>query len=100
MSNSHPSDFAADVLDILKHRKVTLHGCHPDYLEMFIDGSLKMWFKGHRNGKPWAGGLTLINPAITQAVHFGNSNVIADLCEQIIDDNHIRFDKHLSLTHQ
>lgn len=100
MTNSQPSDFAADVLDILKRRKVTLYGCQPDYLEVFLDGRLKMWFTGFRKGNLWNGGVTLINPEINQAVYYGDSNVIADLCEKIIDDNHIRFEKHFALTHK
>lgn len=91
MTTSQPHDFAADVLDMLKRRKVTFRGCNPDYLEIFIDGRLKMWFAGNRNGKPWAGGLTLINPQIDQAVYYGDSGVIADLCEKIIDDNSARY---------
>lgn len=97
MSNSQPGDFAADVVDILRRRRVTFHGCAADYLEVRLDGSLKMWFKGHRNGQPWAGGLTLINPDISKAVYFGDSNVIAELCERLIDDNHVRFDLDASV---
>lgn len=92
MSLSKPNDFAADVLDILKRRKVTFHGCPPSYLEQNPDGDCKMWFYGHRNGKPWAGGITILKrDDMDSAVVRGDSRTFAEICESIIDHGQMRF---------
>lgn len=85
-------NFAADVLDIIQRRKVTFRGLKPDYLEIFIDGSAKMWFYGHENGKPVRKGITVVNNgACSDAVHFGDSNIMAQLIEEGIDHAQARF---------
>lgn len=92
MSLSLPNDFAADVLDILKRRKVRFHGCPPWYLERKRDGDVKMWFYGHRKGVAWAGGVTILKrPDIDSAVATGDSQIFASICEQIIDEGQMRF---------
>lgn len=92
MTSSQPNDFAADVLDILKRRKVTFRGLSPDYLEIFLDGSAKMWFYGHENGRGSRKGITVQNAgSIKDAIHFGNSEVMAELIEQGIDHSSARF---------
>lgn len=92
MSDSQPHDFAADALEILKRRKVTLHGCAPDFIEIFLDGSIKIWFMGLRDGKPWRGGLTIMDAdPVEQAIYFGRPEIIAELCEKMIDHSNSRF---------
>lgn len=92
MSLSQPNDFAEDVLDILRRRKVTFHGCAPDYLEQNTNGDVKVWFYGHRNGCAWAGGITVLKRQdIDNAVARGDSKIFADICEQIIDHSQVRF---------
>ena len=101
-SFSPESDFAADVLDILKRRKVTFHGCPPRYLEIQRDeagnetGDLKMWFYGYRviDGqlRPWGGGITIQKrPETNHAFVRGNSNAFAEVIEQLIDGINARF---------
>ena len=91
MSLSKPNDFAADVLERLKQRNVTFHGCKPWYLEHDDTGS-KMWFYGHKDGKPWAGGITIHKREdIENAVLRGDCNMLADAFEQVIDHAQVRF---------
>jgi hypothetical protein len=88
---SQPNDFAADVLDILRRRKVKFHGCLPEYLEYLPGGDLKMWFYGHRNDDvcrgPWRGGITIMKrESLENALLRGDSNVFADVMMACIDD--------------
>lgn len=85
------NEFALDVLEILKSRKVTFHGCPPWYLEQH-GTTAKMWFAGHRKGKEWAGAITVMAPDVENSLAVGNSTVLADLLEKIIDENHTRFE--------
>lgn len=90
MTLSKPNDFAEDVLNILKRRKVTFHGCPPWSLEQ--EGpTVKIWFAGDRKGKQWMGAITVIAPDADNALATGDSNILAELCEKIIDDNQMRF---------
>lgn len=92
MGLSQPNDFAADVLDILRRRNITFHGCKPDYLEQKADGDVKIWFYGHREGRPWKGGITLLRRSdIDSAVATGNSQIFAQICEQIIDETNTKY---------
>ena len=92
MSLSKPNDFAADVLDILRRRNVTFHGCKPDYIEQRSNGECKLWFYGHRKGVAWAGGITLNSRSdIDTAVALGHSESFAEICEKIIDETNTKF---------
>jgi len=80
------AEFGEDVLDIIKRKRITFHGCPPWYLEVNDGGDLKLWFYGHRNGKPWAGGVTIKHREdMANAVIAGDCNALADAFEQIID---------------
>jgi len=90
MTLSKPNDFAEDVLETLKSRKVTFHGCPP--LSLTHEGlNVKIWFAGQRNGKDWMGAVTIIAPDVENALATGHSTTLANLCEKIIDENHVRF---------
>lgn len=92
MSLSKPNDFAADVLDIVKRRKLLFHGCEPWYLEINPGGDMKMWFYGHRNGKPWAGGVTIKKrDDLENAVIAGDCNALSEAFEKIIDHTQSKF---------
>lgn len=89
MSLSKPNDFAEDVLEQLKTRKVTFRGCPPWYIE--LNGTkAKVWFYGYRNNKPYAGGITIMAD-INNAIVTGNSKMLAELCEKIVDHSQVRF---------
>lgn len=90
MSLSKPHDFAADVLDTLQRRKVTFRGCSPWYIEQ-MGKDVKIWFYGRRDGRPWAGGITVISPEAETALATGDSRITAELCEKIIDHSQTRF---------
>ena len=91
MSLSRPNDFGADVLAILKRRKVTFYGQPPWYLEI-NPRELKMWFYGHKDGKPWARGFSILNrDDLDCAVLKGDANALADAFEQAIDHAQVRF---------
>lgn len=86
------SEFAADVLDILKRRNVTFRGLQPAFLQIFMDGRAKCWFYGNENGRMIRKGITVINAGgIEQAIHFGDTNVMAQLIEEGIDHSASRF---------
>lgn len=92
MSLSKPNDFAEDVFDILTRRKVTFHGCDPWYLEINPAGDMKMWFYGHRNRRPWAGGVTIHKrPDLDNALIAGDSGALAEAFEKVIDHAQVRF---------
>lgn len=87
MSLSKPTDFGADLLELVRQRDITLHGCKPWYLEITPIGDMKLWFYGTRNRKPWGGGVTIQKRAtIDNAILRGDSNMLADAFEQAIDD--------------
>lgn len=96
MSLSLPVDFVRDVLEQLKSRRVTFHGCPPWSIEQ-EGNNVKIWFAGDRNGKQWRGGVTIISPDVESALATGHSTILAQLCEQIIDDNHLRFDRKINI---
>lgn len=85
------NEFAADVLATLQKRKVTLRGCKPDYLETNLDGSMKIWFYGDRQGKLWRGGVTIHGSDVQDDIHLSNSDVVAETCERLIDHTNSRF---------
>lgn len=90
MLNQTVNNFAADVLDTLKRRKVTFHGCTPWYLEQ-MGANVKIWFAGERKGKEWMGGVTIISQDAENALATGDSHILAEICEKIIDDNNARY---------
>lgn len=94
MSLSTPNNFAEDVLEILKTRKVTFHGCPPSYLTL-KGQAVTIWFYGHRIGelKPKAYGITVTANTVENAFVIGDSNALATACEAIIDKNHVRFNR-------
>jgi hypothetical protein len=81
---STANDFAADVMATLIKRKVTLRGLHPKYLEINLDGSIKIWFAGNNERKA----ITILNEP---SIHMADSNVISEVCEKIIDSNNARY---------
>jgi hypothetical protein len=82
--------FAEDVLNILKKRKVTFHGCGPDKLEMYPDGSAKMWFYGHRGGMAWVGGIKVKGLGLKSMIASAKPETVADMIVEAIDDSRKR----------
>ena len=91
MSTSQPNDFAADVMATLIKRNVTLRGLPPQSLEVLMNGSVKIWFAGDVAGKPERKAITIHGADMDNQYLMGNSNVIAEMCEQMIDHSNARY---------
>lgn len=86
------SDFTADVMSKLVQKNIRLHGELPSSIEINFDGGMKVWFAGHKDGKPWRAALSLV-PDSTMAANIaaGNSDIISEACLQFIDHQKAKF---------
>lgn len=80
------SEFTREVMAGLIKHKVYLHGSKPEALEADLDGSLKIWYSGHRNGKPFRAALSLVPDAsVAAAIASGDSDTVVEVCRSFID---------------
>ena len=87
MSMSRPNDFAAEVMATLIKRKVTMKGLRPSHISLNVDGSMKIWFGENGNAKS----LTILDVGIDGAYVMGQSDVVADMAEKMIDHSNSRY---------
>jgi hypothetical protein len=86
------SEFAWNVLDLLKKRKVTFRGCGPDYLNLAPDGTVRMWFSGNRKGLMWSGAIKLRALDLTTSIETAKPEMLANVIEEMIDESRARLD--------
>lgn len=74
--------FAEDVLAALRRRKVTFKGCWADHVEINMNGLVKVLFYGHRNGRPWTGGIKFSCVFPEDNIWLADPAAVAELCEK------------------
>lgn len=77
--------FAEEVLNVLRNRMVTFRGCLPDYVAIFMDGKVKVWFYGHRDGKAWRGGVGFNCVRPEDRLYMTDPAIVADMCAKHIE---------------
>jgi len=89
---SSPNDFAAEVMATLIKRNTKFCGLHPKCLEILLDGGIKIWFAGDNGTEEQRKAITILNdPVVDNAYIMGDSNVVADICQQIVDAHNVRY---------
>jgi hypothetical protein len=80
------NELADDVLAILKDRGVTFRSGRPEYVEFSLDGSVSIRFFGNKGNEPWSGNVKFTCPYPPDKIMLTNPAVIADICQQGIDN--------------
>ena len=65
----------------------TFRGCLPDYVEIFFNGRVKVWFWGYVSGRPWRGGVGFNCTRPEDRVYMADPAIVAEMCR-----------KHIALT--
>lgn len=78
------NEFADEVLAILQRKKVTFRKCYPDYVSIFLDGKVKVWFYGYRDGRPWRGGVGFNCVRPEDRVFMADPALVAEMCKKHI----------------
>lgn len=76
--------FADEVLNTLRTKKVRFRGCFPDFITIYLDGRVKVWFYGHRNGRAWRGGVGFNCVRPEDRVYMTDPAVVAEMCAKHI----------------
>lgn len=74
--------FASDVLNQLRNRRVTFRGAWPDYVQIALDGKVEVKFYGHRDGRPWIGGVQYACVFPEDNINLCDPAIVAELCEK------------------
>lgn len=85
LSGRNHNEFAEDVLNILKRRKVTFYGCPADYVEFKLNGKISIEFVGYRNNKPWKGTLQFDCMFPQDKIMLADPVVVAEACAQSLE---------------
>lgn len=80
------NEFAHEVLNILRKRKVTFNKCQADYIELCPTGGVKVHFFGHRKGQPYKGAVEFACPFAADKIMLADPAVVAEICEQAIHE--------------
>ncbi len=76
--------FAHEVLNCLRNKKASFRGCTPDFVTVYLNGRVKVWFYGYRDGKPWRGGVGFNCVRPDDRVYMTDPAVVAEMCIQHI----------------
>lgn len=79
------NEFAHEVLNILRKRKVTFRGCKPDYIELCPLGGVRVHFFGYRKNRPYKGAVEFACPFTPDKIMMANPAIVAHLCEEGIN---------------
>ena len=75
------NEFAHDVLDTLRRRRVRFRGCPPTYVELDLSGAVRVQFAGLRDGRPWVGRVKFNCNDASERLVMSDPAVVAELCE-------------------
>jgi hypothetical protein len=78
-------DFEADVLERLRGRRATMHGCPVEAVECRLDGGVAIWFAGPRNGVAWRGALRFDLPWLAQKGLLADPSAVSDVALRLLD---------------
>lgn len=76
--------FAAEVLNFLRKSKISFRKCPPDFVTIYLDGRVKVWFYGYRDGKPWRGGVGFNCVRPDDRVYMTDPAIVAEMCAKHI----------------
>lgn len=84
INGKNRDEFAQEVLYQLKHKRVTFRKCQPDFVTIYLDGRIKVWFYGQRDNKSWRGGVGFNCVNTEDRVYMTDPAIVAEMCKKHI----------------